>query len=77
MSGEYNRQTENSIQALGNGGIFGVGLGKSIIKEGFMPEVHTEFILPIIGEELGFIGIVLIFILYLLIVSIYIFQSIL
>ena len=66
MSGEYNRQTENSIQALGNGGIFGVGFGKSIIKDGFMPEVHTDFILPIIGEELGFIGIVLIFILYLL-----------
>ena len=63
--GQYNIQTENAIQALGNGGIFGVGIGKSIIKNGFMPEVHTDFILPIIGEEMGFIGIIFIFILYL------------
>ena len=62
-SGNYNIQTENSIQALGNGGIIGVGIGKSIIKDGFMPEVHTDFILPIVGEELGFAGIVILFIL--------------
>jgi len=65
FAGDYNMQTENSIQALGNGGVFGVGIGKSIIKNGFMPEVHTDFILPIIGEEIGFIGIIFIFILYL------------
>ena len=65
-NGEYNQQTENSIQALGNGGILGVGFGKSIIKNGFMPEVHTDFILPIIGEEIGFIGILIIFSLYII-----------
>ena len=65
-NGNYNQQTENSIQALGNGGILGVGFGKSIIKNGFMPEVHTDFILPIIGEEIGFLGIVIIFSLYLI-----------
>ena len=51
--------------AQGNGGIIGVGIGRSIIKNGFMPEVHTDFILPIIGEEIGFIGIIFIFILYI------------
>jgi len=65
-NGNYNQQTENSIQALGNGGVLGVGFGKSIIKNGFMPEVHTDFILPIIGEEIGFIGILIIFSLYLI-----------
>jgi len=65
-SGNLNVQTENSIQALGNGGVFGVGIGKSIIKDGFMPEVHTDFILPIIGEEIGFIGIIIIFSFYLI-----------
>ena len=63
-NGILHTQIEHSIQALGNGGFFGVGLGKSIIKDGFMPEVHTDFILPIIGEEIGFIGILFIFILF-------------
>ena len=65
ISGNNNIQTENAVNALGNGGIFGVGLGNSIIKEGFLPEVHTDFILPIIGEEFGFIGIVILFALFL------------
>ena len=64
LSGDINYQLENSLQALGNGGFLGVGLGKSIIKDGFMPEVHTDFILPIIGEEFGFLGILVIFILF-------------
>ena len=63
--GNANIQTENSINALGNGGLFGVGFGNSLIKEGFLPEVHTDFILPIIGEEFGFIGILILFILFL------------
>jgi len=65
IHGNVNIQTENSINALGNGGLFGVGFGNSIIKEGFLPEVHTDFILPIIGEEFGFIGILILFILFL------------
>ena len=60
---EYS-QVERSKQALYNGGFLGVGFGKSIIKEGFMSEGHTDFILPIIGEEIGFIGILFIFILF-------------
>jgi len=66
FNGEYNIQTENSINALGNGGAFGVGYGNSIIKEGFLPEVHTDFILPIIGEEFGFIGILMLFFLFII-----------
>ena len=59
--GDLNYQTKHSLEALGNGGFFGTGIGNSIIKNGYMPEVHTDFILPIIGEELGFIGIFIIF----------------
>jgi len=65
LSGKRNWQLENSLHALGNGGLIGNGFGNSIIKDGFMPEVHTDFILPIIGEEFGFIGILLIFTLFL------------
>ena len=65
--GDLNYQTKHSLEALGNGGFFGAGIGNSIIKNGYMPEVHTDFILPIIGEELGFIGIFIIFNTFLLI----------
>jgi len=65
INGDGNTQADSAIEALGNGGIIGVGLGNSIIKEGFLPEVHTDFILPIIGEEFGFFGILILFILFL------------
>ena len=58
------KQKVQSINALGTGGILGSGLGDSIIKNGFLPEAHTDFILPIVGEELGFIGIFILFILF-------------
>ncbi len=45
-----------SLIAFGNGGWFGNGLGGSIQKLNYLPEAHTDFILAIIGEELGFIG---------------------
>ena len=57
-------QKVQSLNAFGTGGIFGSGLGDSIIKNGYLPQSHTDFILPIIGEELGFIGILLIFLLF-------------
>ncbi len=57
-------QISRSKQALHNGGFSGNGFSNSIIKEGFMAESHTDFILPIIGEELGFIGIFILFILF-------------
>ena len=42
--------------AFGSGGLFGVGLGKSLQKYGFLPENHTDMIFAIVGEELGLLG---------------------
>ena len=50
--------------ALGSGGIFGVGLGKSIQKVLYLPEAQTDFILAVIGEELGVMGILAVALLY-------------
>jgi cell division protein FtsW len=48
-------QLVQSFMALGSGGLTGVGLGKSRQKLDFLPEVHTDFIFSVLGEELGFI----------------------
>jgi cell division protein FtsW len=43
--------------ALGSGGVFGVGLGRSVQKIFYLPEAQTDFILAVVGEELGVLGI--------------------
>jgi len=65
---EVGYQAGQSLNSLGNGGIFGVGLGNSIEKNHFLPTPHTDFIFAIIGEELGFVlGTVPVLTLFLLI----------
>jgi len=59
-------QTIQSLYALGSGGLFGMGLGRSRQKFFYLPEQHTDFIFAILGEELGFIGAMLVIILFLL-----------
>ncbi len=50
---DTNRQQWRSLLAFGNGGPEGMGLGNGIEKHGYLPEAHTDFIYPVIGEELG------------------------
>ena len=52
-------QVVQSLMALGSGGLFGKGLGDSVQKNLYLPEPMNDFILAIIGEELGYIGILL------------------
>ncbi len=53
-------QIIQSLYAIGSGGLFGVGLGKSTQKYLYLPEAHNDFIFSIIAEELGFIGCVVV-----------------
>ncbi|MHB9154521.1 MAG: FtsW/RodA/SpoVE family cell cycle protein, partial [Endomicrobiales bacterium] len=62
-SGSY--QLNQSILALGSGGFIGKGLAHGQMKLLYLPEPHTDFIFPIIGEELGFAGAVVIIALFL------------
>ncbi len=53
-------QLTHSLMAFGRGEWFGVGLGGSVEKLHYLPEAHTDFILAVIGEELGFIGVLIV-----------------
>lgn len=59
-------QVRQSMIAIGSGGIFGRGYGQSIQKFSYLPEAHGDSIFAVLGEELGFMGTVLVIILYLL-----------
>ena len=50
-------QLSHSLIAFGRGEIFGQGLGSSVEKLHYLPEAHTDFLLAVIGEELGFLGV--------------------
>jgi cell division protein FtsW len=57
-------QLSHSLIALGRGEWFGVGLGSSVEKLHYLPEAHTDFIVAVIGEELGFIGVAVLILLF-------------
>ncbi len=56
LADSANYQPNQSLIALGSGGLWGKGLGRGICKYGHLPEDTTDFIFAIIGEELGFVG---------------------
>lgn len=59
-------QVNQSLNALALGGLFGAGIGNSIFKLFHLPYPHTDFIFAILGEELGFVGMVGIIVLFML-----------
>lgn len=62
-------QINQAFLALGSGGLFGLGLGQGLQKFRYLPEPATDSILAVIGEELGFIGIVSLILLFIFFVS--------
>ena len=57
-------QITQSFLAFGSGGVFGVGLGERKQKLFFLPEAHTDFVLALVGEELGLVGTAVIILLF-------------
>ena len=58
-------QLSHSLIAIGRGEVFGVGLGGSVEKLHWLPEAHTDFLLAVIGEEFGLVGVVCVIALFL------------
>lgn len=57
-------QIIQSLYAIGSGGLFGVGIGKSVQKYMYIPEPHNDFIFAILAEELGLVGVLAVMILF-------------
>ncbi len=62
-------QIIQSWLALGSGGVFGQGLGEGKQKLFYLPEAHTDFILSVVGEEFGFMGVIVIVVMFFLLVQ--------
>lgn len=62
-------QVWESLVSFGSGGVLGSGMGKGQQKLYFLPEAHTDFIFAVIGEELGFIGVTLVVLLFSILVT--------
>ncbi len=58
-------QLSHSLIAIGRGEVFGVGLGGSVEKLHWLPEAHTDFLLAVIGEELGLVGVLALILIFL------------
>jgi len=63
--GELNHQLKQGVLSLGSGGIFGVGVGNSRQSNLFLPEAYGDFIFAILGEETGFLGVVVVLLFYM------------
>lgn len=57
-------QTEQGLRAIERGGLTGVGFGNSLFKQGHLPAPHTDFILAIVGEEVGLAGMLVLLVAY-------------
>ena len=62
-------QLSHALIAFGRGEWFGVGLGASVEKLFYLPEAHTDFLLAVIAEELGFVGVLAVIVLFALMVQ--------
>jgi len=60
-------QIKQSLIAIGSGGVLGKGLGNGKQKYSYLPEIHTDFILASVGEEWGFLGVSIMFLVYIII----------
>ena len=58
-------QLSHALIAIGRGEVFGVGLGNSIEKLHWLPEAHTDFLLAVIGEEFGLVGVVCLIVMFM------------
>lgn len=67
-TGDTGYQIVQSLYAIGSGGLFGLGLGQGRQKYLYLPEEHNDFIFSIVSEELGFIGAMLILVLFALLI---------
>ena len=61
-------QATLAIMAFASGGLFGRGIGNSTMKYAYLPEAHNDYILAIIGEEVGFVGTVLFFLVFAMLI---------
>lgn len=57
-------QTVQSLYAVGSGGLFGLGYGKSVQKQGFIPESHNDMIFSVVCEELGIVGAIFLIVIF-------------
>lgn len=62
-------QVSQGLIALGNGGLKGLGFGRSVAKNLYLPEPQNDFILAVLGEELGFIGFVILMLVYIVLIT--------
>jgi cell division protein FtsW len=62
-------QLSHALIAFGRGEWFGVGLGRSVEKLFYLPEAHTDFLLAVIAEELGFVGVAVVILLFVILVT--------